>query len=401
MRVVLLFAGLLIPLLTGELIIRNNCFNTKNMVEKSLSSIEELKKSAGRQREVSIGKYDEDLGWAYEPNKEDTLITSDYSIDYKINSKGLRDEEYNYEKKNGIFRIVALGESHTFGEGIAFGRRYSEIIEQGLNNTEVVNMGVWGFGIDQALLYFEKEGFRYKPDLSILFINKVGLERCGVSFRDGAHKPRFGLDANQEELVILKYPDDEYMQEKPVAQRMAEDSSAIIERAAAKIPENSSKGSFLLRYLEHRFFKARVENELKEEIKEREREFWNRVSKSDNANFNTDILQETQNKIIGLILSRYLDDCKNADSNFLIVNIDTQELKFVEGYCRQNGITYLDLSTILTKANNFKELRFEIDPHYNEFANQVIGEYVLNYLSDKYNLKQNSGFFFEFLNRFN
>lgn len=402
LKLSLAFLSLFVSILCVEFIVRISG-KKADVLDRNFSSLENLQQNGGRQKKVNIGKYDEDLGWAYEPNKEDTLITSDYSVNYKINAKGLRDEEYDYEKKSGIFRVIALGESHTFGEGIAFGRRYSEIIEQGLNDTEVVNMGVWGFGIDQALLYFEKEGLKYKPDLVILFINKAGLERCWVSSRDGAYKPYFELDVNQEKLSIARYREDKdkYRQEQSVVEKIAEDSQAIVRSSAEKDHKKLLKNSLLFRYLEYRFFKARVENKLKEEIKERDREFWSRVGKSDNANFNTNILQETQDKIIDLILGRYSDDCKNANSKFLIINIDTQELKLVEEYCRQNRVAYLDLSAVLTKASNFKKLRFEIDPHYNEFANRVIGEYVLNYLSDKYSLKQNSEFSSEFLNRFN
>lgn len=40
-----------------------------------------------------------------------------YEIEYLINSKGLRDSETTYEKPEGIFRIVLVGDSHTFGYG--------------------------------------------------------------------------------------------------------------------------------------------------------------------------------------------------------------------------------------------------------------------------------------------
>ena len=38
---------------------------------------------------------------------------------YNVNSMGLRDYEYGYDKEDGVFRIVATGDSFTYGTGVA------------------------------------------------------------------------------------------------------------------------------------------------------------------------------------------------------------------------------------------------------------------------------------------
>jgi DNA-dependent RNA polymerase auxiliary subunit epsilon len=39
-------------------------------------------------------------------------------LSYEKNSHGLRDHERGYEKEEGVFRIVATGDSFTFGTGV-------------------------------------------------------------------------------------------------------------------------------------------------------------------------------------------------------------------------------------------------------------------------------------------
>lgn len=146
---------------------------------------------------------DEKIGWGFKPNSESREITSDFDVVYSINSKGIRDKEISFEKLPEEFRIIALGESTVFGWGVNYGKRFSEIIEQILDNTEVINMGVGGFGMDQSFLQLERDGFKFNPDLVILFLFDDFIERCKDVIRDwGEFKPRFVLNEDKVDLVL-------------------------------------------------------------------------------------------------------------------------------------------------------------------------------------------------------
>lgn len=55
--------------------------------------------------------------------------------------------------------------------------------------------------------------------------------------------------------------------------------------------------------------------------------------------------------------------------------------KLMNTYCQKTHMKFIDLSPILEKAfNQGKELRFKLDPHFNPFANRVIGEYLAEVL---------------------
>ncbi|MBL7197998.1 MAG: hypothetical protein ISS47_07850, partial [Candidatus Omnitrophica bacterium] len=53
-----------------------------------------------------------------------------------INSLGFRGKEFKKEKGNGVFRIIALGDSCTFGVGVK-GTTYPEILEEQLNTPDI------------------------------------------------------------------------------------------------------------------------------------------------------------------------------------------------------------------------------------------------------------------------
>jgi len=92
---------------------------------------------------------------------------------YKINSKGLRDVEHDYIKDPGVFRIMAVGDSYTFGWEENLGDTYPKLLEAKLNKKydrtcEVINAGVYGYNTEQEYEFLNREGLKYSPDLVIV-----------------------------------------------------------------------------------------------------------------------------------------------------------------------------------------------------------------------------------------
>lgn len=117
-----------------------------------------------------IWKSSEDpiIGYELTPNSK----SIQRGIEYKINSKGLRDYEYSYEKSEGTYRIVVLGDSVTTGFGVNLDELYVKQLEKLLNddnkkNYEVINLGVGGYNTQQEFQWLKKEGLKYNPDLVI------------------------------------------------------------------------------------------------------------------------------------------------------------------------------------------------------------------------------------------
>lgn len=79
------------------------------------------------------------------PNRELVSITSEYSVTYKLNQLGLRDDDYLEEESY----ILALGDSLSFGEGVQKHESYVDRIEKGINQS-ILNLAAPGHSIGQV-----------------------------------------------------------------------------------------------------------------------------------------------------------------------------------------------------------------------------------------------------------
>lgn len=91
----------------------------------------------------------------------------------KMNSHGFRDKERTYGKKEGVFRILVLGDSMTEALQVPPKQSYPHILETSLNSEngqkfEVINLAVPGFNTAYEYLMFNYLGLKYQPDLVIL-----------------------------------------------------------------------------------------------------------------------------------------------------------------------------------------------------------------------------------------
>ncbi len=90
--------------------------------------------------------------------------------DFRLNSLGFKDLEFNRVKPRGIHRIVALGDSFAFGV-VPYRNHYLTLLEESLGaaaSVEVYNMGISGIGPVQYLSLLENEGFHFRPDTVLL-----------------------------------------------------------------------------------------------------------------------------------------------------------------------------------------------------------------------------------------
>lgn len=156
-------------------------------------------------------------GWSHVPNDEYTRTTEGYSLDIGINSLGLRDFEYRYDKPPGTHRTLVLGDSFAEALQVPLGASFPKLIEMHLNNAqndeyqiyEVLNAGTSGYGTDNELLFLRHEGYKYNPDVVLLALyigndirnNWYPLENIDTG---GFRKPYFTLGG--ESLEINAYP---------------------------------------------------------------------------------------------------------------------------------------------------------------------------------------------------
>ncbi|MFM8410686.1 MAG: SGNH/GDSL hydrolase family protein [Alphaproteobacteria bacterium] len=155
-------------------------------------------------------RYDPDFGWRTVPDLVRKPVFRGKWL--TTNHEGDRDDhEWSESKPPGIeTRILAIGDSFTFGEEVSNDETWASLLARDLPATEVLNAGVHGYGLDQILLRLRRALPRWHPDVVVLGFFFDDLTRNPLGFRDYA-KPRFRLLPDGElELVgpPLPTPDE-------------------------------------------------------------------------------------------------------------------------------------------------------------------------------------------------
>jgi hypothetical protein len=295
-----------------------------------------------------------------EPNSQVLATTSDFSVIYKTNSKGLRDKEYSYMKPKDKIRILAFGDSFTFGEGVGDGERFTDIPENYFSNLEIINFGVPGYGLDQELVYFVAEGLKYSPDYVIIFISVVDVNRYSTNIiRNGT--------------VVL----ENVVTEKPIS-----DSSTLFLRKDDTFFNTGSsfiiKNSYLFSFLNYQITLFR----LKGKLEQFDRKMWEDIRKSpeirkkllENRNYAYYIRNRTE-----MLIRKFNEICKENDIKLIIIKIDdTRGLDYIAKL--DSNISYYDLTDGLIAEGKKYSLYFKYDGHYNKKTHHYIGEKIIEIL---------------------
>ncbi|MHC4339593.1 MAG: SGNH/GDSL hydrolase family protein [Planctomycetota bacterium] len=106
------------------------------------------------------------------------------AIDHDFNTAGWRDTEHAEKKPQGTYRILGLGDSFLFGQGVRFedicltrlARRLAARSPPG-STVEAINTGVFGFNTANERSLLRERGRAYDPDLVIVHFVPNDVER--------------------------------------------------------------------------------------------------------------------------------------------------------------------------------------------------------------------------------
>ena len=116
-----------------------------------------------------IYNHDPLLGHALAPGQNSFT----HSFPVVTNSYGFRDREYPLIPQAGTVRILCLGDSLTFGDGVAVEDTYPKQLETMLNGRgkhkyEVINTGVPSYDTWQEVTFFKTKGVQFEPRIVVL-----------------------------------------------------------------------------------------------------------------------------------------------------------------------------------------------------------------------------------------
>jgi hypothetical protein len=171
-------------------------------------------------KENAFARFDPELGWSYIPNKSTIHIVGSGEDSIKnpvhFDENGIRTPyagfKFNYSRPSILF----IGCSITMGHGLSYEENFVGrfgAFDEVKSKYQVVNLGVQGYGSDQALLTLKRYIDKFNTKIVIYTFFKYHLRRNGNYDRrqiiPGARflgtKPLFALN-DKGELYIAKKP---------------------------------------------------------------------------------------------------------------------------------------------------------------------------------------------------
>jgi lysophospholipase L1-like esterase len=122
-------------------------------------------------------------------------------LTYRMNNQGFRGRDFSTAKPEGVFRIMLVGDSFTFGEGVRLEDTFAVGVERILRaelgtkvDLEVLNVALGAWGTRAEYHYLMKEGLGFEPDLVVLVFVPNDAQYAG------------GLDIWQDFRAIYEAP---------------------------------------------------------------------------------------------------------------------------------------------------------------------------------------------------
>lgn len=366
-------------------------------------------------------EHDTLLGWRNIPNTDKIRTIrgeGNNKIRYQINSRGIRGPEYSYEKVGNEFRILLLGDSYTEGYVVEFNNLFSEVMTRKLNNNgkniyfQTINSGTSGWSTDQELLFFQNEGKKYKPDLTILLFYQNDLSYNNQPKDFGmSYKPLFIEKSG--ELVLTNVPVPK--PDKIVNNDQLETGEKSIFK---ELKLWLHKKSYLYGFIKERIKKTYFLNNLairlhlkempksEDELLPREYNVWKRtynepVRESWHITEAMLVQLKKDTALIGSELlvfyvpheaSVYQEMWETIKNNYGFTDehwsIDQVSLELGE-VCRRNGIDFFDPTELFrAKAEELQKDKIRLyDPineHWNIEGNKFVGELLADYVGSKH-----------------
>ena len=146
--------------------------------------------------------HDDKLGYRLRPNLRSRTMNGGAVNSNRLGARGVR--EVDQESPAGVTRIVTIGDSFTFGDGVDDEQAWPARLERMLSGVEVINFGTGGYGMGQVILSFEELASRLEPDFVILGLGEYQYRNTLDFFC--APKPRFAVGSQGLELHNVPVP---------------------------------------------------------------------------------------------------------------------------------------------------------------------------------------------------
>ncbi|MHC5212351.1 MAG: SGNH/GDSL hydrolase family protein [Planctomycetota bacterium] len=325
-----------------------------------------------------VGRFDAELGWAPVPGGADAWGRYD--------RVGARADGSPPAERTGSAdgstagaprRIVTVGCSYAFGLGVEENETWASQLESLRPDLEVVNLGVVGYGLDQALLRLWRDGMPLQPDEAWLVWRPGATLRMTTLYPPAlAHslptvsfKPRYTMDGDS--LRLVPNPAGSPAE----VMRLLSDQSAFLDAVGKDdlwVRRSPEAWAPLGSHWSHRFALARLVITARE-LEHREPEHW--------------VIDRTSepNRLLRALVQQASERVTAAGGRFrLLVLPDRRDLQWRNasgtlGYWADpvvmltgRGVEVVDLSSALETAGALTDAALWSSAHYGPELNKAV-----------------------------
>ncbi len=155
-----------------------------------------------RRRDIFF-RYEPFIGTEGIPNKNGIYATRSYKTTIELNNEGLRDYDHDKLNTHEKFRIIALGDSFTFGNGVNNDQIYAKVLEECNSNIETINMGGPGKNPQTSFKMYMSRGLKYEHDIVMLSLF-MGRDLPTYHADENNSPPQWGFDSEGNFTLIGK-----------------------------------------------------------------------------------------------------------------------------------------------------------------------------------------------------
>lgn len=130
--------------------------------------------------------YDPEIGWILVGPHRQAHVASDFNVTVRIDPHGRRVPAVQVSPESAE-TIVFLGDSTTFGWGVEAEQAFPELVGAALGQ-RVVNLAVPGYGVDQSVTLFERQGLAERPGRVVLTLSENDLLETSAAVSYGRTK---------------------------------------------------------------------------------------------------------------------------------------------------------------------------------------------------------------------
>lgn len=362
-----------------------------------------------------------ELDVVYPKNYEKLIRNIEYQYVFKTNSRGLRYRDIPAKKIENTYRVFVSGDSFVEGQGVAEGKRFTDLLENRFNSFPssilFINGGLVGTGPLEYGRAFLNVGLKYNPDalLICLYVNDVSDTPTALAEPFADYDPaRTGIRKIAHDLwphvytILLKskhhvkyYRTSNQIKTSGFISTVSKEAirrktpQPEIERWKTSLPRELvdavNQGYFNGSILSEGLFYPKLWSDSIDISSDVARKRWKNMTRTLSEILVRAKRSRIETAVVLIPVNLMYDPKSHSDKNPWIIagyeirsewlRIDTEIQRKMLLWARSEGVPFLDLTPVFRKAiQSNGNLNYELDGHWNDLGHQIAAEAIASWL---------------------